>query len=291
MNSLAAFLAMSGLAFAAAPAAAWGPIGHRVTAQIAQDNASGQTRARIEQILGHEELPEGSTWPDEQRSNPEEFWQSTAAPWHFVTLQVGDTPGELVHPPEGDAATALERFTATLRDPAASREDKALALRFVVHIITDLHMPLHVGKPGDRGGNDVKVQWFDDPVSRNLHWVWDEGMILRQQLSYSEYAERLDARMTPAQVISWWDGISTATTGRPRWSCACSRPASGRLPTSAGCSRPQSSRSGYLRTAFATASSTPLTNFASRSSKNAWATSTYSLIAVPTGMSGRASSS
>jgi hypothetical protein len=205
MNRLAAFLVMSGLTLAAAPAAAWGPIGHRVTAQIAQDNASGQTRARIEQILGHEELPEGSTWPDEQRSNPDEFWQSTAAPWHFVTLPVGDTPDELVHPPEGDAATALERFTATLRDPAASNENKALALRFVVHIVTDLHMPLHVGKPGDRGGNDVKVQWFDDPVPRNLHWVWDEGMILRQQLSYSEYAERLDARMTPAQVISWWD--------------------------------------------------------------------------------------
>lgn len=205
MHRLIALTAMSGLALAAAPAAAWGPIGHRVTGQIAQDNVSGQTRARIEQILGHEELPEGSTWPDEQRSSPEEFWQRTATPWHFVTLPVGDTPEKLVHPPEGDAATALERFTATLRDPDASNEDKALALRFVVHIVTDLHMPLHVGKPGDRGGNDAKVQWFDDPVPRNLHWVWDEGMILRQQLSYSEYAERLGARMTPAQVISWWD--------------------------------------------------------------------------------------
>lgn len=205
MHRLAAFIAMSGLAFAAAPAAAWGPIGHRVTAQIAQDNASGQTRAHIEQILGHEELPEGSTWPDEQRSNPDEFWQRTSSPWHYVTLPVGDTPDQLVHPPEGDAASALERFTATLRDPAASPADKALALRFVVHLVTDLHMPLHVGKPGDRGGNDVKVQWFDEPVQQNLHWVWDEGLIMRQQLSYSEYAERLETRTTPEEVISWWD--------------------------------------------------------------------------------------
>ena len=55
--------------------------------------------------LGHEELPEASTWPDEQRSNPDPFWQSDATPWHFVTLPVGDTPNELAHPPEGDAVT------------------------------------------------------------------------------------------------------------------------------------------------------------------------------------------
>ena len=201
MKRLAAFLALSALA--AAPAGAWGPIGHRITAQIAQDNVSGQTRARIEQILGAEELPEAATWPDEQRSNPDAFWQSEASPWHFVTLPVGDAPGALVHPPEGDAVTALEKFTADLRDPAASQAERARALRFVLHIVTDLHMPLHAGKPGDRGGNWVNVLWFDVP--QNLHWVWDEGMILRQQLSYSEYTARLEARTTPEQVIAWWD--------------------------------------------------------------------------------------
>ena len=68
-----------------------------------------------------------------------------------------------------------------------------------------LGQPLHVGKPGDRGGNDVKVRWFDDPVVQNLHWVWDEGMIRRQELSFSEYAARLEARMTAEQVVAWWN--------------------------------------------------------------------------------------
>ena len=203
MKRLAALLAMSALA--AAPAAAWGPVGHRITAQIAQDNVSGQTRARIAQILGHEELPEAATWPDEQRSNPDAFWQTTSYPWHFVTIPVGQAPEHLEHPSEGDAETALESFTAVLRDPVASPEDKARALRFVVHIVGDLHQPLHVGKPGDRGGNDVKVRWFDDPVVQNLHWVWDEGMIRRQELSFSEYAARLEARMTAEQVVAWWN--------------------------------------------------------------------------------------
>lgn len=187
----------------AAPAHAWGPTGHRVTATIAEHNISDHTRAEIAQILGHEGLAEAATWPDEQRSNPVPFWQETASPLHYVTLPRGADIATLEHPPEGDSATALEQFTAVLRVPAASREDKALALRFTVHLVADLHMPLHVGFPGDRGGNDVQVLWFDAPT--NLHWVWDEGMILRQQLSYSEYAARLEARMTPAEVIEWWD--------------------------------------------------------------------------------------
>ena len=67
----------------------------------------------------------------------------------------------------------------------------------------DLHNPLHAGKPGDRGANDVKVLWFG--AAENLHWVWDEGIINQQALSFSEYAERLAGRTTPAQVLAWWD--------------------------------------------------------------------------------------
>ena len=186
----------------AAPAAAWGPTGHRISAEIAESNVSGKTRAEITQILGSERLSEGSTWPDEQRSNPAPFWQDEAGPWHYVTLPDGTPAEALAHPPEGDAATALERFTAVLRDDDASREDKALALRFIVHIVSDLHMPLHVGNGTDRGGNDVVVEWFDERT--NLHWVWDEGMIVRQQLSYSEYTARLTLRMTPQDTLGWW---------------------------------------------------------------------------------------
>ena len=188
---------------AATPASAWGPIGHRVSADLAERNINGQTRAEIELILGEEGLEEAATWPDDQRSNPGAFWQETAAPFHYVTLPTGRTVDMLEHPPEGDAITALAQFTGVLRDPTASQEDKALALRFVVHIVGDLHMPLHVGKEGDRGGNDFKVLWFEAPT--NLHWVWDEGMILRQQLSWSEYAERLSRRTAPGDVIAWWD--------------------------------------------------------------------------------------
>ena len=197
-------LAAAAAAFAlSAPANAWGPTGHRVTASIAEKNVDGRTRAHIMSIIGTEPLAEASTWPDEERSNPATFWQETASPWHYVTLPEGRTVNQLVHPEEGDALTALERFTAVLRDPSASREDKALALRFIVHLVPDLHMPLHAGNGEDRGGNWFNVTWFDEP--QNLHWVWDEGLLLRQQLSYTEYTARLERRITPDLTLQWWD--------------------------------------------------------------------------------------
>lgn len=65
---------------AAAPASASGPIGHRVSADLAERNISGHTRAEITLILGSEGLEEASTWPDERRSNPDAVWQEMALP-------------------------------------------------------------------------------------------------------------------------------------------------------------------------------------------------------------------
>ena len=203
MRILALSFAALSLVVPQAPACAGGAIGHRVTGAIADDNLSGVARAHVHQILGTETLAQASTWPDEERSNPAEFWQKTASPWHYVTVPAGTPYTTALAPPEGDAVTALTRFTATLRDPRASLDDKRLALRFVVHIIGDLHQPLHAGRPGDRGGNLVAVTWFGKPT--NLHAVWDSAMIEDRQLSWSEQAAWLERAITPEQVIAWSD--------------------------------------------------------------------------------------
>jgi hypothetical protein len=191
-------LAVAAMTMAASPAFAWGKTGHRVVAAIADAGLSAEARAHVRLILGTESLDEAATWPDDMRSDPATFWQKTATPWHYVTVPGTDYD---IAPPEGDAVTALRRFRATLLDPKAPRADKELALRFIVHLVGDLHQPLHVGKPGDRGGNDVKVTFAGRPT--NLHSVWDSALVDDSQLSFSEFAERLQRRTTPAQVIDW----------------------------------------------------------------------------------------
>jgi hypothetical protein len=185
----------------AAPALGWGATGHRVTGAIAEDYLSGVARANVRLLLGTESLAQAATWPDDMRSDPGEFWQRTASPWHYVTVPTGSTQAQTGAPPEGDGVTALDRFAAILRDPTASAADRRMALRFTVHIIGDLHQPLHAGRPGDRGGNEVKVSWFGE--QSNLHSVWDSKMIDSRQLSHSELAGWLASSIAPEQVIAW----------------------------------------------------------------------------------------
>lgn len=195
------FVAAAAASLLPSPASAWGKTGHRVVAAIADTQLSGLARARVEQILGPgESLDEAANWPDEMRSAPGPFWQKTTAAWHYVTLN-----GTIYDhaPPEGDALEALNRFSKTLQDPKASLADKQLALRFIVHLVGDLHQPLHVGKCCDRGGNDVKVSWFGKPT--NLHSVWDSQMVDEEQLSFTELAAKLERHISPQDVVKWWD--------------------------------------------------------------------------------------
>jgi hypothetical protein len=198
------FLALAALLAAAvvpSPALAWGKTGHRVVAAIADTQLSGLARANIEKILGPgETLDEAANWPDEMRSAPGQFWQKTSTPWHYVTLN-----GILYDhaPSEGDALEALAKFSKTLRDPHASLADRQMALRVIVHLVGDLHQPLHNGKCCDKGGNDVKVNWFGKPT--NLHAVWDSQLVDEEQLSFTELAAKLERHISHDDVIKWWD--------------------------------------------------------------------------------------
>lgn len=200
-----AFFAAAGLALllVSPSVLAWGQVGHRVTGVIADQHLSGYARARVAQILGAESLAEASTWADFMRSNPNQFWQKTASPWHYVTVPPGKTYTDIGAPPQGDAMTALKRFTADLKNPDTPLRDQQLALRFLVHLIGDLHQPLHTGNGKDRGGNQFGLSFYGEVT--NLHWVWDVGLIEKEMLSHTEWVERLNAHLSQDDVIAWWD--------------------------------------------------------------------------------------
>lgn len=152
------------------------------------------------ELIGPETLAEVGTWADEIRSDP--VWKH-ADPWHYVNVDDGQTYAATPKNPKGDILEALARFEQVLRDPAAGRPAKGEALRFLVHFLGDLHQPLHVGRAGDRGGNEIKVLWFGEPS--NLHRVWDDGLIESEQLSFTEWVRFLD-RVSPEQIRAWQAG-------------------------------------------------------------------------------------
>ncbi|MEM7762622.1 MAG: S1/P1 nuclease [Pseudomonadota bacterium] len=184
-------------------ATAWGKTGHRVTGAIAENYLSRRAKRAIDEILSTEDLAEISTWADFYRSDPDEFWQRKSGPFHYVTIPIGKRYSDVGAPPQGDAITALEMFADVLRDDAASAADKKRALHFTVHIIGDLHQPLHAGNGTDRGGNQYTVVWYGDVT--NLHSVWDTGLVKQEELSYTEYTTWLLRKLSREQVAEWME--------------------------------------------------------------------------------------
>jgi len=177
---------------------AYGPTGHRVIAEIASHHLTPTAAKAVKELLGNEFMAEAATWPDEMRADPDKFWQETASPWHYINVPKGQTYEESVKNPAGDALTALKAFTKTLKDKTAPKAERVKALRFISHIVGDLHQPLHTGRPEDHGGNLIPVVWFG--VMSNLHKVWDVDLIQKRGLSYTEWTRFLDAKITPEEI-------------------------------------------------------------------------------------------
>lgn len=186
------------------PALSWGSIGHRAVGRVAERHLSEAAARGVAAILGSESLAQASIWPDEIKSDPawDPTWKVTA-PWHYVDIDDGATYDPAARDPAGDAIESIGRFLKTLRDPQAEREKKVVALRFLAHLVGDLHQPLHVGRHSDQGGNGVKVTWFN--ADTNLHLVWDEKLIELEKLSFSELAELID-HPTDTEVRTWQSG-------------------------------------------------------------------------------------
>lgn len=198
-KAILALLLLPALAFS------WGKTGHRVVGQIAENHLSPKAASMVRELLGADSLAEVSNWADEIRSDPS--WKR-ADPWHYVNIPDGQTYETMEKNPAGDVIVAMKRFEATLRNPAAPKEERVQALKFLVHMIGDIHQPLHAGKRDDLGGNRVSVHWFRSVEATNLHTVWDDLLIEQEKLSFTEWSRFLD-HPTAAELKEWQAASST----------------------------------------------------------------------------------
>jgi len=165
---------------------AWGPTGHRATALVAEKHLTKKAKKALEQLLGGQSLAMASTWMDDIRSDSTFDYM---ADWHWVTIQDGESYEQSTKNPNGDVIQTLERVIQELKSGKLSAADQAQRVKILIHLVGDLHMPLHVGGGADRGGNDIRVTWFR--TDSNLHRVWDSDMIDDTRLSFTELAESL----------------------------------------------------------------------------------------------------
>lgn len=169
----------------------WGVVGHRSIAKIAENHLTQKAKLAVTHLLGTETIPLVSTYSDEVRSI-KEF--SYTAPWHYVNPPQGLNYDQFVNYLKTDKNpniyNALLKMEQQLKDPQSSKEDKVFALKFIIHLVGDLHQPFHVGKGEDQGGNKIKVKFRNRET--NMHALWDSGLIEYNGFTFTEMATAFD---------------------------------------------------------------------------------------------------
>lgn len=173
-------------------ALAWGAQGHQVIASLAQAQLSSKTRSEVDRLLAlepGETLVSVATWADEHR-NP------ATAPWHYVNFPRGSCSyDEQRDCPDGTCViAAIEKQLAVLRGNGPDQKRLA-ALKYLVHLVGDVHQPLHAGYRDDRGGNTHQLQAF--MRGSNLHAVWDTGLIRQLNEETADMVARLQVMALP----------------------------------------------------------------------------------------------
>ena len=184
-----------------APARAWGPEGHSIVAEIAQQRLTPPAAAAVENLLGRgRSLASVASWADDVREE-----EPGTAQWHFVDIPVDadtyDPATECKASDGGDCIVAeLNRLRTDLRC-ASGDAARLRALKFAVHFLGDIHQPLHT-VDDKRGGNDIPVavylhglacsQACKIPQPSNFHAVWDVDLIHAAVWDWGSYVDRLE---------------------------------------------------------------------------------------------------
>jgi hypothetical protein len=214
---LAALLAL----LAPAPAAlAWGPEGHRMVGEIAARFLNARASAEVLEVLRNDRLADGqpsgrrtlgevANWADEIKGTE---WGKRRGSWHYDDVPLCGAAEYSKYCRSGRCASAqLARQIEILGNGRARPGQRSEALKWVVHIVGDIHQPLHAANRSDRGGNRVQVSFFgerDNPPygSLNLHAVWDVHLVRRVIADRHGEHAWIAAPMSEAQRAAWSAG-------------------------------------------------------------------------------------
>jgi hypothetical protein len=208
---------------------AWGDRGHEITGVIAYARLTAPVKKQINAMLAgdRDTLTPGdfvsrTTWADEYRDSDrlttKKRYENTRN-WHFVNIDIAT--GRIASAcnrnlPPGIAASAgpakaciidkIEQFAAELRDKSSAENEKLLALKFLLHLVGDLHHPLHTADNRDRGGNDVPVVFGQRARRESLHSYWDNYLVQRLGSNARAVGASLDRQITRTKADAWAKG-------------------------------------------------------------------------------------
>lgn len=222
-----------------APAAlGWSALGHRLIGELAQRHLTPAARSQIAELLAGEPDPTlagVATWADTLRDNDPELGKRTSR-WHYVNFQSSGCDYQPKRDcPNGDCVIAQidaqRKLLADRSQPLTARRD---ALKFLVHLVGDVHQPLHASNRKDKGGNDFQIslrtplapeayardRYIDGVMGTNLHSVWDYYILGSTNLGAAEPAARgnqTDAYADKLDALAWPKPTAKETADPVAW--------------------------------------------------------------------------
>ncbi len=124
--------------------------------------------------------------------------------WHYINLPLGlnytDFQKQVEGMSEANVYSALLQQEQIVTDKSTTREQKIVALKFIVHFVGDLHQPMHVSRAEDKVGNTIQLNY--NGQGTNLHSVWDSKLIEHEGGDYQQFAAKYD-KASPAEIKQW----------------------------------------------------------------------------------------
>lgn len=174
----------------------WGQKGHDVTAFIAENHLTPTSQNAINELLDGKSIVYWANWLDNASHTPEYAYSKT---WHYKNIDDGVDFDAAPLLDTGDVVRAVYDQVNILQNPTSTKEEKQLALKILVHIMGDLHQPMHLGHASDLGGNRWTVRYFDS--NTNLHTVWDSNVPeAAHNWTYTEWQNQID-RAKPQETF------------------------------------------------------------------------------------------
>ena len=170
---------------------AWGHSGHVIIGKIAEKHLTDKSKEAIKSILGDESLGEAGTWLDRVAGEKQYRGQDN---WHFAYKDKDF---------EDNALAKIEEYKSVLKDANSSKDDKVFALRVLIHIMEDIHNPIHCSYYKDFGGHNVKLKWAETGEKTNLHKVWDSDILHMKNLDDDAYTAELEQKADKGKFEEW----------------------------------------------------------------------------------------
>jgi hypothetical protein len=204
-------------------AMAWGKLGHRSIAELAERHLTPEAKANIEKYTKGTPLADYAIWMDEVRKTDPESAYATRG-WHASIVDTECKTSQEIrnkHRDGRDAVTGILEFEKQFQNrDKMSDEEVMFAIKSIVHMVADMHCPAHVRFTDFENQGKFPIKFFGKKST--LHKVWDTSVLTHDHKGWShkEYVTKLDIlskgkikRITKGWVEDWLE--ESGRTVRP----------------------------------------------------------------------------